>query len=77
MPQLTIELPDEELAFAEAEAAAGQHTSASAYLATLLRERRRQQTISRVQALFIERAQGEMKEMTRAELDEMRREAHT
>ena len=77
MPQLTIELPDEELAFAEAEAAAGQHASASAYLATLLRERRRQQTISRVQALLIERAQGEMKEMTRAELDEMRREAHT
>jgi hypothetical protein len=76
MPQLTVELSDEDQEFLEAEAAAEQLGSASAYLAAIVRERRKQKTIARVQALLIEGAQGEMMELTQADLDDIRREVH-
>lgn len=75
MPLHTVDLSDADSHFAEAEAAAAGHESASAYMAALVQERR-QQTIARVQALLIEGGQGEMTEMTRADLDDIRREVH-
>lgn len=74
MPQHTVELSDADNEFAEAEAAAEGHDSASAYMAALVHERRKQKTIARVQAMLVEGGQGEMTELTRAELDDIRRE---
>jgi hypothetical protein len=76
MNKFEIELSDEDRAFLEAEAAEGHHASASAYFASMLRERRKQKTIARVQALLVEGAQGEMTELNRADLDDIRREVH-
>jgi hypothetical protein len=76
MNKFEIELSDEDRAFLEAEAAEGHHASASAYLASLLKERRKQKAIARVQAMLIEGGQGEMSDLTRAELDDIRREVH-
>jgi len=76
MNKFEIELSDEDRAFLEAEAAEGQHASASAYLASLLKERRKQKAIARVQAMLVEGGQGDMTELTRADLDDIRREVH-
>jgi hypothetical protein len=76
MPQHTVELSDADSRFAEEEAVAAGHESASAYLAALVQERRKQKTIARVQAMLVEGGQGEMTELTRTDLDGIRREVH-
>jgi antitoxin ParD1/3/4 len=75
MQSMNISLPDPLKQFVDGQIAAGRYSSASEYVRELIREDEKRKAEERLEALLLEGLQSEETELTRADWQEIRKEA--
>lgn len=75
MQSMNISLPDPLKQFVDAQIASGRYSSVSEYMRELIREDEKRKALDRLEALLLEGVRGNETELTRADFQEIRREA--